>query len=147
MNAEAIKTVLREATERELAFLREYSFAFTAVSEEYSEALKTWFTASLTNAVANRVVRVTYFPRKTGAREVAITDITRVEPESREWDDYTSLGSMQVRVTDLTDERGDLAARLTFHLHAAARTLHDQFLPVLLGREWKSDHLDWGGLK
>jgi hypothetical protein len=147
VNAEAIKADLREATERALSFLRELSFEFTGVSENTLGVLGIIFEGTWTNRGTNRIVRVTYIPKGDGLREVAVTAIRLVVPEPAEWDDYTSTGGMRVCTTNLTELPGALAVRFGQHLRDAEHLLRGKFMPVLLGQDWRSDHLDWGGLK
>ena len=147
MNAEEVRAELARVIEHGLSFLRGLGFDFTGVCERFTDATRTYFEASFTNETVNRIVRVVYYPKHDGPRAVAFTRIELVVPEPRDDFDYTSTGSMQVCVTDLSTPAGDFAARFGAHLRVSGQILRDQFMKVLRGGAWKSDALDWGGLK
>jgi hypothetical protein len=147
MNPEDPRSVLGQVIAQELAFLQEMGFQFDGVTEAFSDALGTRLTGTYTNTKANRIVRVDYIPKQSGPREVALTNIDLVVPESLDDFDYTTLNSMRVCVTVLSDIKGDLGARLAHHLRASENALRNQFMAVLAGQAWQSDHLDWGDMK
>jgi hypothetical protein len=147
MDTESLRVELGKATERGLSFLRSLGFDFAGVTEHATDALGTFMEGDYTNSKANRIVRVVYIPKQQGPGELAITQITLVVPEPFDDFDYTSTGSMEVCVTDLSAAEGDWETRIEYHLRASESALRNTFMAVLAGDFWQSDHIDWGGLK
>src|SRR5262245_49620501 len=114
---------LSRAIEDTLAFSQGWGYVFAGVREQATDALGTYLEGSYTNTTANRIVRVVYLPGHNAPRAVAITRIELVVSEPLDEFDYTSLGSMEVCVTDLSAVDGNSAAQFVSHLHNAEHVL------------------------
>jgi hypothetical protein len=107
--------------------------------DDYQHLTWEW---TFSNEGLNRRVRVMLF--KNDPPRVAATWIDLIRDEPREWDDYTSTGQMHAVKTDLLAINGSLINKMSQHLAASAEQLRTSFANVVAGKEWKSDHLDWG---
>jgi hypothetical protein len=133
--------------ERELSFLLALGFVFDGVAERASNVLGAYLEGSYTNWTADRIVRVVYLPKHEGPRALVITRIELIVSQAPDEFDYTSIGSMEVCVTDLSASEDDLVAGFERHLLHSEQVLKEKFPSVLRGAAWESDQLDWGGMK
>lgn len=146
MILEDLRLELGRVTARELSFVLGLGYEFAGVRERSSEAVGPSLEGTFANEAADRVVRVVYIPGRDARRAVAITRIELLAPGPVDEFDYASTGGLEVCMTRVEAHEG-FAAGVRRHLRDAGRELRDRFGPVLTGRSWWSDHIDWGGLK
>lgn len=129
------------------AVLEEFGFTYQGVVLINTEAVPQWYIATFLNDEVNRSVEVTYIPKgKEITRCTFSLSIREANPKIDEWD-YTSLNSMEVPGKEVWEIDGELLSKLKDCISSRLGLLQSDYLPVLQGKYFETDHLDWGDMK
>ena len=141
------KKNLDSAVKYQLAsVLEQYGFSYKGVLLRKTEATPKWYFATFVNKAVGRYVEVTYIPKDKGPREVFSLCIREINPKVDEWD-YTSLNSMKIPGKEIWELDGELLGKLKCCISSRLGLLQSEYLSVLRGENFETDHFDWGGMK
>jgi len=141
------KKDIDESVRRNLAvWLSSLEYEYKGVTKKSSKTISLIYSASFVNKKAQRSVELTYIPVGVGKREVLILSIKHTAPEVNEFD-YTSTYCMTVPGPEIYEQEGELSQKLDSCLSYRAEIMKSDFLPILNGKVFETEHFDWQGLK
>lgn len=144
MNPEDFQKII----ERELSPLGKLGYSFSEVLIESEELLGNSLQTRIVNQEYQRSINIDFFyNHPITKKQVLMVYIEQLNPPPLEWDDYTSTGTMAVKCPELSILSGSVNDKLTICLQQVMANLNEKFAPVIRGKEFKTDHTDWGGLK
>jgi len=126
--------------------LRKLGYKFTGIEDTSTKAIPEWVIGSFINKNANRTVDISYSPAQKDTRELLNCHISTINFKVDRFD-YTSTNQMTVPVINISEIHKEFNERLKMVLESISIELKQNFMPVLNGDHFKTEHVDWQGLK
>jgi hypothetical protein len=126
--------------------LKAQGFRYEGVQDISTELLPNWFEGCFINKTTNRCIEISYRPTSDRGRESLKCHISQLKVEVDEFD-YTSANRMSVPSQDISDIDGALSQKFAELLPRLVTELENNFKPVIQGKHFETEPIDWMGLK
>ena len=129
-----------------LPLMQKIGYEYKGVSDISTKAIPNWYEGVFSNATAGRTVEISYTPKGKGTNEILDCHISCIDAEFDDFD-YTSTNQMTVPCLEISSIEKELPERLKQVVISMTKELESNFGDILNGKHFKSENINWMGMK